>query len=87
MGFNWHQFASLPWFYRFAGRMAPWLSALAVLLLGYGIVGGLLIAPPDYQQGDVFRIIYIHVPASFLALAGYYTMAICGAIGLIWKMK
>ena len=65
----------------------PWLSLLALTLLGTGLVWGLGFAPQDAKQGNSFRIIYLHVPASFLALAGYYIMAIAGAIGLIWKMK
>ena len=52
-----------------------------------GSVWGLAIAPEDARQGNSYRIIYIHVPASFLALAGYYLMAIAGCIGLIWRMK
>jgi heme exporter protein C len=50
-------------------------------------VWGLAFAPADFKQGNSYRIIYIHVPAAFLALAGYYIMAISGAVGLIWKMK
>jgi heme exporter protein C len=48
---------------------------------------GLAFAPEDYQQGNSFRIIYVHVPASILAQSCYMLMAIAGAIGLIWKMK
>ena len=48
---------------------------------------GLAFAPPDYQQGNSFRIIYIHVPAAFLAQSCYVMLAVAGAVGLIWKMK
>lgn len=48
---------------------------------------GLLYAPPDARQGNSYRIIFLHVPASFLALAGYYVMAAAGAIHLIWRVK
>ena len=65
----------------------PWLGALSVVLLLVGTVWGLGFAPTDGKQGHSYRIIFIHVPASFLALAGYYVMAIAGAIGLIWRMK
>lgn len=64
-----------------------WLACLSVLLLVLGSIWGLAFAPPDFKQGNSYRIIFIHVPASFLALAGYYIMAISGAIGLIWRMK
>jgi flagellar basal body-associated protein FliL len=63
------------------------LWAVTLALLVVGLVWGLLYAPQDAKQGNSFRIIYLHVPVSFLALAGYYIMAIAGAVGLIWKMK
>ncbi len=62
-------------------------AVAALLLLGAGIVWALLFAPADYQQGNSFRIIYIHVPAAILAQSCYMMMAVAGAIGLIWKMK
>ncbi|HEX7762626.1 MAG TPA: heme ABC transporter permease, partial [Cellvibrio sp.] len=65
----------------------PWLAAISIALILTGAVWGLAFAPADYKQGNSYRIIYIHVPAAFLALAGYYIMALSGAVGLIWKMK
>jgi heme exporter protein C len=82
-----HQLASPPTFYRFADLLTPWLFAAAVLLLGVGCYGGLFVAPPDYQQGDAFRIMYVHVPAAALSLSVYTFMAIAGGIALIWRMK
>ncbi len=82
-----HRLASPPTFYRFADVLAPWLLGLAVLLIAGGVYGGLFMAPPDYQQGDAFRIIYIHVPAAALSLAVYSFMAAAGAVALIWRMK
>ncbi len=88
MNWQWfHRLGSPRWFYEKTGAWLPWLSLLTFLLLLVGGVWGLGFAPMDAKQGNSYRIIYIHVPSSFLALAGYYTMAICGAIGLIWKMK
>lgn len=88
MAWQWfHRLGSPRWFYQTSGRWLPWLAILSAALLLTGLVWGLAFAPPDAKQGDSFRIIYIHVPAAFLALAGYYIMAISGAIGLIWKMK
>ena len=83
----WHQLGSPKWFYRMSGIWLPWLSLITLGLLITGIVWGLAYAPVDAKQGNSFRIIYLHVPASFLALAGYFLMATAGAIGLIWKMK
>ncbi len=82
-----HRMGSPRWFYEKSGRWLPWLAAAAFLLIGTGLIWGLVFAPEDARQGNSFRIIYIHVPAAFLALAGYYVMAVAGAIGLIWKMK
>jgi heme exporter protein C len=82
-----YKLGSPKWFYAISGRLLPWFSVVALLLLVTGTVWALLIAPADYQQGNSYRIIYIHVPAAFLAQSGYLLMAIAGAIGLIWKMK
>lgn len=70
-----------------SGKLLPWLGTAAFLLLLIGSVWGLAIAPEDARQGNSYRIIYIHVPSAFLALAGYYLMAIAGCIGLVWRMK
>ena len=88
MAWQWfHKLGSPRWFYQKTGRWIPWLGLAAFCLMVTGVVWGLGFAPQDAKQGNSFRIIYLHVPASFLALAGYYIMAIAGAIGLIWKMK
>lgn len=82
-----HRLGSPRYFYRYAGLWLPWLTLAAVLLLGAGLVDGLLFAPPDYQQGDSYRIIFIHVPASVGALLGYLAMGVCGLFVLVWRMK
>lgn len=87
---NWmwfHKLGSPKWFYEISGRWLPWLSISAVLLMLAGSVLGLAYAPPDYQQGNSFRIIYIHVPAAFLAQSTYISLAVAGLVGLVWKMK
>ena len=88
MNWQWfHRLGSPRWFYQTTERWLPWLYLAALTILSVGLTWGLAFAPEDAKQGNSFRIIYIHVPASFLALAGYYIMASAGAIGLIWKMK
>ncbi|HLU62330.1 MAG TPA: heme ABC transporter permease [Gammaproteobacteria bacterium] len=82
-----HQLASPPHYYRMAGAIIPWTGWPALLLIIIGAVGGLYLAPPDYQQGDAFRIIYVHVPSAWLSMFGYVVMATAAAIGLIWRMK
>lgn len=82
-----YQLASPQYFYRCAHKIIPYLSIFATILFLIGFIGGLILAPADYQQGDGFRIIYIHVPSAFLSMAVYVFMAITGAIGLIWRIK
>ena len=83
----WHQLGSPPWFYRMSSLWLPYLIVLTLGLMVTGVVWGLAYAPVDAKQGHSFRIIYLHVPASFLALVGYYVMATAGVIGLVWRMK
>ena len=90
MNISWtwfHRLASPPYFYRLADRLAPWFGWLALVCIGIGLYGGLWYAPPDYQQGDGFRIIYIHVPSAYLSMMGYTVMAVSAGIGLVWRMK
>lgn len=88
MNWQWfHRLGSPRWFYEKTQPWLPWLALLTFALLALGTVWGLGFAPLDAKQGNSYRIIYLHVPAAFLAQAGYVIMAICGAVGLIWKMK
>lgn len=82
-----YRLASPPYVYRVAAALTPWLLTLAAIAIGYGVTAGLVFAPPDYQQGDAFRIIYVHVPAALLSLFAYMSMAVSGAIALIWRIK
>lgn len=82
-----YQLASPKWFYDISGRLLPWFIIITVVLMTVGLVWGLVFAPEDYQQGNSFRIIYIHVPSAILAQSCYLLMATAGAIGLIWKIK
>ena len=88
MDWNWfYRMGSPRWFYLVTSRWISWLGVATLTLLATGMVWGLAFAPEDARQGNSFRIIYLHVPAAFLALAGYFLMAAAGAVGLIWKMK
>ena len=82
-----HQLARPERLYQFSGRLVPWfaIAGLAALLLGW--VWGFGFAPADYQQGDSFRIMYIHVPAAMWSMGIYASMAIAAFIGLVWQMK
>lgn len=74
-------------FYHFCGQLLPLFLGLSVLALSYGLVGGLFLAPADYQQGDGFRIIYVHVPCAVLSLLLYVAVAVSSLIFLIWRIK
>ncbi len=73
--------------YQITGYLIPWLSIICAALMLYGVVGGLYFAPADYQQGDGFRIIYVHVPAAFLSLMIYTVIFVSSSIYLIWRVK
>jgi len=82
-----HRLASPKHFYQFATRLIPWLGWSTLFLFIVGLYLGLFVAPTDYQQGESYRIIYIHVPAAWMSMFVYMVMATAGGIGLIWKMK
>ncbi|MEE9338358.1 MAG: heme ABC transporter permease [Methylococcaceae bacterium] len=82
-----YRLASPRWFYDITSKLLPWFTIIAFLLIVTGTIWGLVFAPADYQQGNSFRIIYIHVPTAILAQSCYMLMAVAGAIGLIWKIK
>ena len=82
-----HQLGSPPTFDRFAARWTPWGFGLGLVGMAIGLYGALLVVPADYQQGDSFRILYIHVPAAWMSLFVYGLMAVYAAIALIWRIK
>ena len=81
------KYASPPNFYVLANKLVPWFGWTAAILFVAGVYGALFYAPPDYQQGESFRIIYVHVPSAWMSMFVYVAMATAGAIGLIWKTK
>ena len=78
---------SPPKFYAFSCIIIPWSFAASLLLIFYGIYQGLFVVPPDYQQGEAFRIIYVHVPSAWLSLLAYSVLFVTSIISLIWKIK
>jgi heme exporter protein C len=82
-----HKLASPPYAYALAGRLRPWLLWISVAALLWGAYAALFLVPPDYQQKDAARIMYVHVPAATWGIGVYTAMAIAGAVGLIWRMK
>ncbi|QNI02107.1 heme ABC transporter permease [Halomonas sp. SH5A2] len=82
-----HKLGSPKWFYYRSAALQPWCWGVAAVLLLVGSVWGLVFAPADYQQGNSFRIIYVHVPAAFLAQSVFVAMAISGLVFMVWKIK
>jgi heme exporter protein C len=82
-----HTFGAPPTAYRVAGKLAPWFFWSAGLLAAVALYGGLVLAPRDYQQGDAYRIIFIHVPCAWMGLFAYFFMAANAFIALVWRIK
>ncbi|MFN3591282.1 MAG: heme ABC transporter permease [Thermaurantiacus sp.] len=80
-----HALANPARFRRLAEALVPWLLGGGLLLVGTGLFIGLFLAPPDYLQGQSVRIMYVHVPAAWLALGGYLGMALAALTARIWK--
>jgi heme exporter protein C len=79
---NWFRYASPATFYPVAGRMIPWFAGAAAVLTVIGIWIGLGIAPTDFQQGEAYRIIFIHVPSAWMSMFIYLVMAGWSAMAL-----
>ena len=74
-------------FYVFTSKVIPWTLIISIILIFYGLYLGLFSVPLDYQQGDAFRIIYVHVPSAWLSLFAYTSLFICSVVALIWRIK
>lgn len=83
----WHKLGSPRWFYEISGPWQRAFAVLAVLLLLTGTVWGLAFAPADYQQGNSFRIMYVHVPTAIVSQTVYMLMGAAGLVLLVWRMK
>jgi heme exporter protein C len=84
-GIGIHFFANPARFLRFAKKIFPWVTIIAVACIVAALVLGLAVVPPDYRQGDAYRIIFIHVPSSWMALMIYVIIALSSAAGFIWR--
>ena len=82
---HWYRYSSPASFYPIAGAMIPWFAWAAAILTVIGLVIGLSIAPTDFQQGDSYRIIFIHVPAAWMSMFLYLVMAFWSALALGFK--
>lgn len=81
------RFAAPQMFYPLAGKLAPWFAALAAILALIGLYIGFFVAPTDFQQGEVYRVIFIHVPAAWMSMFVYLIMAFWSAVGLVLNTR
>ena len=81
------RFASPQVFYPLAGRLAPWFAWIAAALTAVGLWIGFFVAPTDFQQGEVYRVIFIHVPAAWMSMFIYLLMAFWSAVGLVMNTR
>jgi heme exporter protein C len=86
-GINWFKYAAPQRFYALSGTLIPYCVAVAVIATIIGLTIGLLIAPSDHQQGESYRIIFIHVPAAWMSMIIYLAVAFWAAIGLIFNAR
>jgi heme exporter protein C len=87
MAINFYQYASPVTFYSLSGRLIPWFGWSAAILAAIGLYISFFMAPTDFQQGEAYRIIFIHVPAAWMSMFIYLVMAFWGAIGLAFKTR
>ncbi len=87
LGINWYKYASPAAFYPLAGKLTPWFYGWASLLLVVGLYISFAVAPTDFQQGEAYRIIFIHVPAAWMSMLIYLVMAAWAGIGLVLNAR
>ena len=87
MAINWFKYSSPQTFYPLAGKMVPWFMAPAAVLGMAGLYIGFFVAPTDFQQGEAYRIIFIHVPAAWMSMFIYVVMAFWAGIGLAFNTR
>jgi len=83
----WFKFSSPPAFHQLVDRLVPWLWISAAALAVAGLYVGFFVAPPDYQQGNSYRIMFIHVPAAWMGMLIYLLMAMYAIIHLAWRVR
>lgn len=86
-GFHFFRYAAPPEFFRLAGRLVPVFAALAAALAAAGLYTGFFVAPTDAQQGEVYRIIFVHVATAWMAMFVYVVMAFWAAVGLVFNTR
>jgi len=84
---NWFKYASPATFYPLAARIWKWAAIVAVVLIVVGLYMSFFVAPTDYRQGEGYRIIFVHVPASWMSMFIYLVMAFWSILGLVYNTR
>src|SRR6059036_2558591 len=84
---NWYKYAAPATFYPIAGKLVPWFTGVTIILFIVGLYLGFVVAPTDFQQGEAYRIIFIHVPAAWMGMFLYVLMAIYAGIGWAFNAR
>jgi len=87
LSINWFKYSSPVSFYPLAGRLLPWFAGVTLVLLAIGLYLGFFVAPTDYQQGEAYRIMFVHVPAAWMSMFIYLVMAAYAGLGLIFNTR
>ena len=87
MSINWYKYSSPQTFYPLAGKLIPWFMVLATLFAIAGLIISFAIAPTDFQQGEAYRIIFVHVPAAWMSMVIYIAMAFWAGLGLAFNTR
>ena len=82
-----HKYGSPQYFYQWSGRWQKVLTVVTAVLMLVGLYWALIISPPDYQQSETVRIMYIHVPSAWMSMFAYVVMASSGVVAMIWRIK
>jgi len=84
---NWFKYSSPATFYPLAGKFVPWFSLISAILILIGLYMGFFVAPADYKQGEGYRIIFVHVPASWMSMFIYLVMAFWAILGVVFNTR
>jgi heme exporter protein C len=84
---RWSRYSSPGNLYRLAGRLIPWFAVAAGMLFAIGLFLGLFVAPADFQQGDAYRVLFVHVPAAWMGMLLYILLAVYAAVGWVFNAR
>ena len=84
---HWYKYASPENLYRLAGQLIPWCAVPAGILFAIGVYLGLFVAPADFQQGDAYRVLFVHVPAAWMGMLLYVLLAFYAAVGWVFNAR